>query len=125
MLADITVFVLYGSVVVALGWGLTGYMERVYDGRIRALALVERGVYRLAVVDKDRGQHWTAYAGAVFAFNLIGWGFLYLILRLQGITPRASDGLMPDIRSKGVSTRRCERSFPSTAQLRNRCKTIT
>jgi hypothetical protein len=32
MLADITVFVLYGSVVVALGWGYTGYIERVYNG---------------------------------------------------------------------------------------------
>ena len=103
MLADITVFVLYGSVVVALGWGLTGYIERVYDGRIRALALVERGVYRLAVVDQDRGQRWTAYAGAVLAFNLIGWGFRYLILRLQG-TLRASDGLMPRDAVKGYFT---------------------
>jgi potassium-transporting ATPase potassium-binding subunit len=53
------------------------------------------------VVDQDRGQRWTAYAGAVLAFNLIGWGFLYLILRLQEITPRASDGLMPRDAVKG------------------------
>jgi K+-transporting ATPase ATPase A chain len=87
MTGDIALLVLYVAVVVGLAWPLAGYMARVYDGRVAALAPVERGFYRLAGIDPARGQRWTAYAGAVLAFNLLGWAFLYLVLRLQGVLP--------------------------------------
>ena len=74
MTADIAILILYAAIVVGLGWGLAAYMARVYDGRVAVLAPVERGFYRLAGIDPARGQRWTAYAGAVLAFNLARLG---------------------------------------------------
>jgi K+-transporting ATPase ATPase A chain len=93
MTADIATFVLYAAVVVGLAWPLATYMARVYDGRVATLAPVERGFYRLAGIDPARGQRWTAYAGAVLAFNLLGGAFLYLVLRLQGVLPWNPEGI--------------------------------
>jgi K+-transporting ATPase ATPase A chain len=95
MTADITVFILHAAFVVALAWGLAAWMARVYDGRVAVLAPVERGVYRLAGIDPARGQRWTAYAGAVLALNFLGWAFLYLVLRLQGLLPWNPEGIPP------------------------------
>lgn len=48
---------------------------------------VERLVYRVCGVSEDREMRWTAYAAAVFAFNLVGIAVLMLVLRLQGVLP--------------------------------------
>lgn len=72
---------------------LGAYMARVFDGRIRFLAPVERALYRVAGVDPAREQHWSAYALAMLACNAAGFAFLYGVLRLQDVLPLNPAGL--------------------------------
>ena len=61
-------FVLYSSLLVALGVPLGAYMARVYAGEARfaqrVLGPVERLLYRLAGVDADEEMSWKRYAVA-------------------------------------------------------------
>ena len=77
------------ATVVPLG----AYMARVFDGRMRFLAPIERALYRVAGVDPAREQHWTAYALALLACNAAGFVFLYAVLRLQDVLPLNPGGL--------------------------------
>ncbi len=61
------------------------WMARVY-GSGRHLA-VERAVYRVAGVDPDAEQRWTAYALSLLGFSAVSVLFLYGFLRLQGVLP--------------------------------------
>ena len=52
-------------------------MARVFsgektDGSHPLLGPLERGIYRVCGVDPAREQHWTGYAAALLAFNLLG-----------------------------------------------------
>jgi len=96
---DILVFLIYGIVTVAFAWVLAGYMHRVYAGErvilSRILGPIERGFYALAGTRSDQAQGWKTYAIAVLLFNLAGFILLYLILRLQGVTPWNPEGIPP------------------------------
>ena len=70
-----------------LGW----YMARVYSGRVRLLAPLERLLYRLAGTRHDREMSWQAYAGAVLAFSLVSVLAVYGLQRLQGLLPLNPD----------------------------------
>jgi len=48
---------------------------------------VERGFYRLAGINEQEDQHWTAYAISMLLFNCAGFLLLYLLQRVQGILP--------------------------------------
>ena len=74
------------------------YLVAVYEGRVRWLAPVERALYRLAGVDPDEDQHWTAYAGAVLLFSAATMLLTYAALRLQHLLPLNPAGLpaVPD-----------------------------
>jgi potassium-transporting ATPase potassium-binding subunit len=67
---------------------LGGYMAAVLSGRIpraaRALAPVERWMYRLAGCTPTQEMHWTAYARALLLFNLCG---ILAVLALQRLQP--------------------------------------
>ena len=63
------------------------YLVAVYEGRVRWLAPVERALYRLAGVDPDEDQHWTAYAGAMLVFSAATMLLTYAALRLQHLLP--------------------------------------
>jgi K+-transporting ATPase ATPase A chain len=63
------------------------YLVRVFDGRARWLAPVERLIYRTCGVDPTDEQHWTAYAGALLLFSLASMILTYLVLRLQRVLP--------------------------------------
>jgi K+-transporting ATPase ATPase A chain len=78
---------LYLAVLTALTPVLGAYMARVYRGEVTFLARFERGFYRLARLDPDRGQDWKAYARSVLTFSAVSWTLLYLILRTQDIHP--------------------------------------
>jgi K+-transporting ATPase ATPase A chain len=66
-------------------------MYLVYTGTptplSRVLDPVEKLFYRAAGINPAAGQHWTRYAFALLAVNLIGFLLLYAILRLQHILP--------------------------------------
>lgn len=63
------------------------YIQRVYEGRMRWLAPVERGIYRLAGIDPDEDQHWTRYAAALLLFSAASLLVTYGVLRLQAVLP--------------------------------------
>ncbi len=68
-------------------------MTRVLDGDVRALAAIERPVWRLTGTDPDEEQSWLGYALALLAFNLAGFLALYALQRLQGALPLNPAGM--------------------------------
>ena len=87
---------LYVAVLLALVKPLGWYMARVYQGGPcgldRALGGLERGLYRLARVDRQSEMAWRSYAVAVLLFNAIGLIAVYLLQRLQGFLPLNPQG---------------------------------
>ena len=75
---------------------LGDYMAWALNGK-RSLR-VERFIYRLAGVNPDVEQRWTAYATSVLAFSLLSVLVLYLLLRVQGSLPLSLGfpGVAPD-----------------------------
>jgi K+-transporting ATPase ATPase A chain len=63
------------------------YLRRVYEGRVTWLRPVERLLYRLAGVDPDAEQPWTAYATALLVFSAVSMLLVYAGLRLQQLLP--------------------------------------
>ena len=104
MASDILQFIVYGVLLIALAYPLGVYMARVFDGEPTYLTPVvgpaERLICRASGSRAFGGQHWTAYAGAVLIFNVLGWLLLYAILRLQHLLPLNPEGmanLPPDL----------------------------
>ena len=62
-------------------------MTHLLDGETRALATIERPIWRLAGIDPGEEQSWLGYALALLAFNLAGFLSLYALQRLQGGLP--------------------------------------
>ena len=86
--AQIALFV---AVVLLLTRPLGGYLDSVMAGRRTFLSPIllplERGFYRLAGVDPTEEQSWWVYARAMLVFHVVGFVFLYLLLRLQSLLP--------------------------------------
>ncbi len=84
-------------VVIALGWPLGRYMAGVYGTEPgfarRALAPLERGIYRLCGIHAATEMDWKGYAVALLLFNLAGAVFLYALLLMQGHLPLNPQGL--------------------------------
>lgn len=84
-------FPIYIGVLLILVKPLGGYMARVFQGERTLLspvvAPVERAVLRLAGVKSDDEMTWKTYALTVLLFNLVGFFFLYLLLRIQNGLP--------------------------------------
>jgi len=87
MAQDILQFVLFGAVLVALAIPLGAYMARVFAGEAGFLRWLERPIFAAAGIRSEQGQHWSAYALALVAFNLAGFALLFLILRFQHLLP--------------------------------------
>jgi potassium-transporting ATPase potassium-binding subunit len=83
--------VVYLALLILLTKPLGSFMARIYEGDIprwiRFLRPMERAVYRLGRVQPDSEMTWTAYAGAVLVFNLLGIAVVYLVQRFQGHLP--------------------------------------
>jgi len=63
------------------------YMMKVYEGSLTWLRPVERLLYRLAGVNPDEDQHWTAYTASMLIFSLASMLLTYVVLRLQHLLP--------------------------------------
>ncbi|MEX3919269.1 potassium-transporting ATPase subunit KdpA [Paraburkholderia sp. BR10936] len=77
-------------ILLALAVPVSGYMTRVLDGRsrvVRLFAPLENFLYRIAGVDPQAEMNWKRYALATISFNVLGVGFLYVLLRIQGWLP--------------------------------------
>src|SRR5919108_6356305 len=88
---------IFAAIVVGLTKPFGGFMTRVFAGErtwlTPVLRPIERGFYRLAGVDEQADQHWTAYAVAMLLFNAAGFLFLFLLQRFQGLLPLNPQGL--------------------------------
>jgi potassium-transporting ATPase potassium-binding subunit len=73
------------------------YMARVYEGQSvgldRALAPVERLLYRLFGTRADAEMSWKGYALALIVFNAAGMLLVYLLQRGQALLPLNPQGL--------------------------------
>lgn len=81
---EIVAFVL---VLLACTKPLGIYLVRVFEGRVRWAAAVERVIYRACGIDADADQHWTRYATSMLAFSAFSIAFAYAGLRLQHLLP--------------------------------------
>ena len=78
---------LYLAVLTALTPLVGGYMARVFTGELTTLGFVERPLYRLLGVRRERGQDWKAYARSVLVFSGLFFVLLYVVLRTQTLHP--------------------------------------
>jgi potassium-transporting ATPase potassium-binding subunit len=88
---------IYCAIVIALVKPFGGFMTRLFNGEqtwmTPILRPVERVFYRLAGIDEQADQHWTAYAISMLLFNALGFLLLYLLQRTQGMLPLNTQGL--------------------------------
>ena len=73
--------------LVALAIPLGLYMAKVFAGEAGFLRWAERPIFALAGIKPEQGQHWSAYALALIAFNAAGFVLLFLILKFQDLLP--------------------------------------
>ena len=97
-------FPLYIIVLLMLVKPLGLYMAKVYLGERTFLspviAPVEKFVFKLAGVKPDDEMTWQVYSLTVLAFSLVGFLFLYLLLRMQHmlpLNPQALGGVSPEL----------------------------
>jgi len=86
----------FAAAVTAAVKPLGGYIARAVEGQgmaPRRLAVLERGIYRLAGVDPTEEQGWISYAFALLCFHFAGIVALYALLRLQDLLPFNTQGL--------------------------------
>ncbi len=95
---------LFCGLVLLLTRPLGGYLDNVMAGRRTLLSPVlrpvERGFYRLAGIDPAEEQSWWVYARAMIVFHIVGFAFLYLLLRVQDLlplNPQGLSGVAPDL----------------------------
>ena len=87
---DIGQLVAYGLVLLATSYPLGLWMARVASASAkpsRWWIAPERGLYRLAGVDRGAGMTWVQYAVAVIVFNALGALVVYALQRLQSVLP--------------------------------------
>ncbi|MEP6729396.1 MAG: potassium-transporting ATPase subunit KdpA [bacterium] len=77
----------FSAAVLAVAKPLGLYLVAVYDGRVRWLAPIERGIYTLSGIDPAEDQHWTRYAGSMLLYSLGTMLLTYVVLRLQSVLP--------------------------------------
>ncbi|EME69448.1 potassium-transporting ATPase subunit A [Paramagnetospirillum caucaseum] len=91
---------IFAAAVLALTPVLGGFMARVYDGRARLFAPIERVLYRLCGIDPAREQNWVGYALSLLVLHLLAVLTLYGLQRLQGflpLNPAGQGGVPPDL----------------------------
>jgi K+-transporting ATPase ATPase A chain len=83
--------IVYIVVLLALAKPLGTYMARIFEGQPAVLNTVggpfERLLYRVCGVDPTKEMHWTQYALAMLAFNLLGALAVYALQRWQASLP--------------------------------------
>jgi K+-transporting ATPase ATPase A chain len=63
------------------------YLAAIFEGRVRLLAPLENGFYKLAGVDPERQMTWQDYAITLLLLSVVHLLLLYAILRLQYYLP--------------------------------------
>jgi K+-transporting ATPase ATPase A chain len=104
MLPGVIQIVAYLAAITLLAWPLGSYMARVFERKKTildpVLSPLERFLYRSAGVRPDEEMDWRANAGAMLAFNAMGFLAVYMLQRLQHILPLNPEGfsaVAPDL----------------------------
>ncbi len=63
------------------------YMAAIFEGRVKFLAPLETGFYKLCGIDPNRSMSWQGYTIALLLLSVIHFLLLYAILRLQYYLP--------------------------------------
>jgi K+-transporting ATPase ATPase A chain len=92
------------AIIIAIAPLLGGYMTRVFNGERTFLSPVLRPVeaviYWAGGVDAKREQHWLTYTVAMLFFQVVGFLFLYALMRLQAglpYNPAGQSAVAPDL----------------------------
>ena len=99
---------LQAAFIFALVWlcvkPLGSYMALVFEGRRTFMSPVmvplEYALYRICRIDPAREMTWVTYAFAVLGFSLVGFIYLYVLLRIQAflpLNPQHFGNLAPDL----------------------------
>jgi K+-transporting ATPase ATPase A chain len=83
----------FALAVLAVTKPLGLYLVAVYEGRVRWLGPLERGLYRLSGVDPEEDQPWTRYAAGLLLFSGASMLLTYAALRFQPRLPLNPAGL--------------------------------
>jgi potassium-transporting ATPase potassium-binding subunit len=96
--------IVFFLIVLAITKPIGAYMARVFAGEntwlTPVLRPVERLIYRLGGVRENGEMTWYAYAFAMLAFSVIGFAYLYILLRTQKwlpFNPQHFDNMPPDL----------------------------
>jgi K+-transporting ATPase ATPase A chain len=96
--------VLFFALVILTTRPLGSYLVRVFESErtwlTPVLGPIENALYRVCRIDPNREMGWKAYALSVIAFSLVGFAYLYALLRTQAFLPLNPQGfgnLAPDL----------------------------
>jgi K+-transporting ATPase ATPase A chain len=80
------------------------YMARIFAGErvflSPVVAPVEGALYRVCRIDPNRSMSWKTYVLAVMGFSLVGFAYLYTLLRTQAylpLNPQGFGNVAPDL----------------------------
>lgn len=97
MVQDISLFIIYILLFIAIGYFLGIYMYRVFNGEKtfldRIAAPVEKMIYRLSGIKPDKEMNWREYTLSLLMINVLGIVLLFLIQLAQGFLPLNPQGL--------------------------------
>jgi K+-transporting ATPase ATPase A chain len=91
-----TQLALYMVVLVGLSIPLGAYMARVFEGKVRFLAWLERPLYWLSGTREDDEMDWKRYALAVVMFHVLGLLVVWGLQLFQSALPGNPENL-PDV----------------------------
>ena len=82
----------FSAAILAVAKPIGLYLVAVYEGRMRWLMPLERGIYAMSGIDPEDDQHWTRYAAAMLLFSLASMLVTYAALRAQHLLPLNPQG---------------------------------
>src|ERR1700722_1814271 len=95
---------LYFLIILALVKPLGGFMARVFMGErtflTPVMAPIEGALYKVCRIDPTREMNWKSYLFAVLGFSLVGFVYLYVLLRTQAwlpFNPQGFGNVAPDL----------------------------
>ena len=88
MTATVELFLLFLLVLALVTKPLGRWMTPLCEGKSPApIARIDGAILKCLGVREDAKQGWANYALSLFLFNVMGFIFLYALLRLQGVLP--------------------------------------
>jgi K+-transporting ATPase ATPase A chain len=83
-------------IILALAKPMGTFMAKLFAGQKTLLHPVirplEKLTYKLIGVNEASEQRWTQYTGALIAFSIFSFLFVYVLQRLQGVLPLNPQG---------------------------------